>query len=97
MTLQGEAASLTDRYRLAIGLPLATTTSPKKQIQYWYSHGIVEKTFPITQMREAHEAKEKRLIQGKVVLDLDEFKPTVHELLLYVNLCFYNWRALMVI
>ncbi|CAA3020935.1 Hypothetical predicted protein [Olea europaea subsp. europaea] len=40
MTLQGEAASLTDRYGLAIGLPLATTTSPKKQIQYWYSHGI---------------------------------------------------------
>ncbi|KAL2472802.1 GroES-like zinc-binding alcohol dehydrogenase family protein [Forsythia ovata] len=108
MTLQGEAASFTDRYGLAIGLPLATTTLLKKQIQYRYSHGIeywwtymradvegldeirrlseagklkipVEKTFPITQVREAHEAKDKRLIQGKVVLDLDELKPTVHE------------------
>ncbi|CAA3024152.1 reticulon-4-interacting 1, mitochondrial [Olea europaea subsp. europaea] len=108
MTLQGEAASLTDKYGLAIGLPLATTTLLKKQIQYRYSHGIeywwtymradaegldeisrlakagklkipVERTFPITQVREAHEAKDKRLIQGKVVLDLDELKPTVHE------------------
>ncbi|CAI9773514.1 unnamed protein product [Fraxinus pennsylvanica] len=108
MTLQGEAASLTDRYGLAIGLPLATTALIKKQIQYRYSHGIeywwtymradaegldeigrlakagklkipVEKTFPITQVREAHEAKDKRLIQGKVVLDFDELKPTDHE------------------
>ncbi|KAL7200193.1 hypothetical protein ACSBR1_032170 [Camellia fascicularis] len=31
----------------------------------------VEKTFPITQVREAHEAKDKRLIPGKVVLELD--------------------------
>ncbi|KAF5728263.1 reticulon-4-interacting protein 1 mitochondrial isoform X1 [Tripterygium wilfordii] len=31
----------------------------------------VEKTFPITQVREAHEAKDKRLIPGKVVLEVD--------------------------
>ncbi|KAI7992445.1 hypothetical protein LOK49_LG12G01422 [Camellia lanceoleosa] len=31
----------------------------------------VEKTFPITQVREAHEAKDKRLIPGKVLLELD--------------------------
>lgn len=30
----------------------------------------VEKTFPISQVREAHEAKEKK-IHGKVVLELD--------------------------
>ncbi|KAL7168602.1 hypothetical protein ACSBR2_038938 [Camellia fascicularis] len=100
MTLQREAASLTDRYGLAIGLPIASAILLKKQIQYQYSHGIeywwtymradaeglaqihrlsevgklkipVEKTFPITQVREAHEAKDKRLIPGKVVLELD--------------------------
>ncbi|KAM4092882.1 hypothetical protein ACJW30_06G073500 [Castanea mollissima] len=89
MTLQGEAASLTDRYGLAVGLPLATAVLLKKQIQYRCSHGIeycwtfmradsegldeirnlteagklkipVEKTFPIVQVREAHEAKDKR-------------------------------------
>uniref|UniRef100_A0A1D1YWP6 Reticulon-4-interacting protein 1, mitochondrial n=2 Tax=Anthurium amnicola TaxID=1678845 RepID=A0A1D1YWP6_9ARAE len=99
MTLQGEAASLADRYGLAIGLPTATAILLKKQIQYRYSHGIeywwtymradsegldeirrlseagklripVDKTFPITQTREAHEAKEKRLIPGKVVLEV---------------------------
>lgn len=31
----------------------------------------VEKTFPITQVREAHEAKDRRHIPGKVVLELD--------------------------
>ena len=31
----------------------------------------VDKTFPITQVREAHEAKDKRRIPGKVVLELD--------------------------
>lgn len=31
----------------------------------------VEKTFPITQVREAHEAKDNRQIPGKVVLELD--------------------------
>lgn len=31
----------------------------------------VEKIFPITQVREAHEAKDKRWIPGKVVLELD--------------------------
>ncbi|KAF5948660.1 hypothetical protein HYC85_014617 [Camellia sinensis] len=100
MTLQGEAASLTDRYGLAVGLPIASAILLKKQIQYRYSHGIeywwtymradaeglaqirrlsevgklkipVEKTFPITQVREAHEAKDKRRIPGKVVLELD--------------------------
>jgi len=100
MTLQGEAASLTDRYGLAIGLPTATAILLKKQLQYRYSHGIeywwtymradpegldeirrlseagklkipVEKTFPITQVREAHEAKDKRQIHGKVVLEVD--------------------------
>ncbi|XP_062169320.1 uncharacterized protein LOC133875265 isoform X2 [Alnus glutinosa] len=100
MTLQGEAASLTDRYGLAVGLPLATAILMKKQIQYRYSHGIeywwtfmradseglneirrlseagklkipVEKTFPISQVREAHEAKDRRHIPGKVVLELD--------------------------
>ncbi|KAI3457412.1 hypothetical protein Pfo_014075 [Paulownia fortunei] len=100
MTLQGEAASLTDRYGMVIGLPMSTAILFKKQMQYRYSHGIeyywtymradaeglqeirrlseagklkvpVEKTYPITQVREAHEAKDKRLIFGKVVLELD--------------------------
>uniref|UniRef100_A0A803LVK0 PPM-type phosphatase domain-containing protein n=1 Tax=Chenopodium quinoa TaxID=63459 RepID=A0A803LVK0_CHEQI len=31
----------------------------------------VEKTFPIVQVREAHEAKEKRIVPGKVVLEFD--------------------------
>ncbi|XP_068666292.1 uncharacterized protein [Aristolochia californica] len=31
----------------------------------------VEKTFPITQVTEAHEAKDKRIIPGKVVLEVD--------------------------
>ncbi|KAL7180883.1 hypothetical protein ACSBR1_039860 [Camellia fascicularis] len=31
----------------------------------------VEKTFPITQVRKAHEAKDKRLILGKVLPELD--------------------------
>ncbi|CAH8385889.1 unnamed protein product [Eruca vesicaria subsp. sativa] len=98
MTLQGEAASLTDRYGFVIGLPLATSLLAKKKIQYQYSHGIdywwtymradpeglaeiqrlvgagklkipVEKTFPITEVVAAHEAKEKKLIPGKVVLE----------------------------
>ncbi|KAF7037789.1 hypothetical protein CFC21_048084 [Triticum aestivum] len=100
MTLQGEAASLADRYGLYVGLPAATATLLKKQMQYRCSHGIeywwtymradpdglheiqrlsgagklqipVEKTFPISQVREAHEAKEKRLVPGKVVLEFD--------------------------
>ncbi|WCJ32221.1 Reticulon-4-interacting protein 1 mitochondrial [Euphorbia peplus] len=100
MTLQGEAASLADKYGLPVGLPIATALLLKKQIQYRYSHGIeyswtymradsdgldeirrlceagklkipIDKTFPITQVREAHQAKDKRLIPGKVVLELD--------------------------
>lgn len=100
MTLQGEAASLSDRYGLAIGLPAATALLLKKQIQLRSSHGIeyswtymradsegleeirrlseagklkipVDKTFPITQVREAHEAKDNKKIIGKVVLELD--------------------------
>ncbi|XP_043690054.1 reticulon-4-interacting protein 1, mitochondrial [Telopea speciosissima] len=31
----------------------------------------VDKTFPITEVREAHEAKDKKLILGKVVLEVD--------------------------
>ncbi|XP_075488727.1 uncharacterized protein LOC142527716 isoform X1 [Primulina tabacum] len=100
MTLQGEAASWTDRYGLAVGLPISTAILLKKQVQYRYSHGIeywwnymradpeglyeirrlseagklkvpVDKTFSIKQVREAHEAKDKRLIPGKVVLEFD--------------------------
>lgn len=100
MTLQGESASLTDRYGLAIGLPTATAILLKKQMQYRLSHGIeywwtymrtdaegldeirrltesgrlkvpVQKTFPITQVQEAHDAKDKRIIPGKVVLEVD--------------------------
>ncbi|KAM3320645.1 reticulon-4-interacting protein 1, mitochondrial isoform X1 [Capsicum chacoense] len=100
MTLQGEAASVTDRYGLAIGLPMATAILLKKQMQYRYSHGIeywwnymradaeglheirrlseagklqvpVDKTFPISQVREAHEAKDRRRIPGKVVMEID--------------------------
>ncbi|KAI3803502.1 hypothetical protein L1987_31654 [Smallanthus sonchifolius] len=100
MTLQGESASLTDRYGLAIGLPTATAILLKKQMEYRFSHGIeywwtymrtdaegldeirrlteagrlkvpVQKTFPITQVREAHDAKDKRIIPGKVVLEFD--------------------------
>lgn len=31
----------------------------------------VQKTFPITEVREAHDAKDKRIIPGKVVLEVD--------------------------
>jgi len=31
----------------------------------------VNKTFPITQVKEAHEAKDKKLIPGKIVLEFD--------------------------
>ncbi|KAL9232449.1 hypothetical protein vseg_007560 [Gypsophila vaccaria] len=100
MTLQGEAASLSDRYGLAIGLPMASALLLKKQFQYRASHGIeywwtymradseglheiqrlaelgklkvpVERTFPFVQVREAHKAKDKRVIPGKVVLEFD--------------------------
>ncbi|KAH1218386.1 Reticulon-4-interacting protein 1, mitochondrial [Glycine max] len=100
MTLQGEAASLSDRYGLIIGLPAATAVLLKKQLLYRFSHGIeyswtymrddleglteirklceagkmkipVYKTFPIAQVKEAHEAKDKKLIPGKVVLEID--------------------------
>ncbi|KAL5715859.1 hypothetical protein ACHQM5_017623 [Ranunculus cassubicifolius] len=100
MTLQGEAASLSDRYGLLFGLPTATAILLKKQCQYRYSHGIdyswtymradsegldeirrlmeagklkipVDKTFPITEVKEAHAAKDKKLVPGKVVLELD--------------------------
>ncbi|CAN8259305.1 unnamed protein product [Cochlearia groenlandica] len=99
MTLQGESASLTDRYGFVVGLPLAASLLAKKKIQYQYSHGIdywwtymradpeglaeiqrlvrdgklkipVEKTYPITEVVAAHEAKEKKQIHGKVVLEL---------------------------
>lgn len=31
----------------------------------------VDRTFPVAQVKDAHEAKDKRLIPGKVVLELD--------------------------
>lgn len=31
----------------------------------------VDKTFPLSQAREAHEAKDRRQIPGKVVLEID--------------------------
>ncbi|CAO2833357.1 unnamed protein product [Amaranthus hypochondriacus] len=100
MTLQGEAASFSDHYGLAIGLPMASALLLKKRTQYRYSHGIdywwtymradseglheirrlaehgmlkvpVEKTFPILQVREAHEAKENKTVPGKVVLEFE--------------------------
>lgn len=101
MTLQGEAASLADRYGLAIGTSMATAILLKKQLQYRCSRGIeywwtymradvegleeirrlsevgklklpVEKTFPITQVREAHKAKDKKgYAPGKIVLEVD--------------------------
>lgn len=99
MTLQGEAATLADRYGLTVGISAATAILLKKKAQYQYSHGIgywwtfmradaegldeirrlsgagklkipVEKTFPITEVRAAHEAKEQRLVPGKVVLEV---------------------------
>ncbi|XP_022753999.1 reticulon-4-interacting protein 1 homolog, mitochondrial-like isoform X2 [Durio zibethinus] len=99
MTLQGEAAALSDRYGLPIGLPVATALLLKKRIQYLYSYGIeyswtymradseglheirrlteagklnipVEKTFSISQVREAHEAKDKKTILGYSFLGL---------------------------
>ncbi|KMZ65109.1 hypothetical protein ZOSMA_339G00050 [Zostera marina] len=100
MTLQGEAASLSDSYGFAVGIPIATSILLKKQFQYRNSHEIeyrwvymrsdaegldeirrlseagklkipVEKTFLITEAKEAHEAKEKGRIPGKVVLEFD--------------------------
>ncbi|EPS64919.1 hypothetical protein M569_09856, partial [Genlisea aurea] len=100
MTLQGEAASFSDRYGLAAGLATSAAVLLKRQIQYRLSHGIeyfwtymrtdsegleeirrlsgegklripIEKTFPITNVSEAHKAKDKRTICGKVVLEID--------------------------
>lgn len=101
MTLQGEAASISDRYGIFAGIPLSTGILLKKQMQYRYTHGIeywwtymradsegldeirrvseagklkipVEKTFPITQVREAHAAKDETLvIPGKIVMEVD--------------------------
>ncbi|XP_078429100.1 groES-like zinc-binding alcohol dehydrogenase family protein [Wolffia australiana] len=100
MTLQGEAASLADRYGIAAGLPAATAVLMQKQLRYRLSHGIgywwtymradleglqeigrlaaaqklkipVDRVFSIVQTREAHEAKEKGIIPGKVVLTFD--------------------------
>ncbi|ERN14023.1 hypothetical protein AMTRI_Chr01g133380 [Amborella trichopoda] len=100
MTLQGETASLADRYGLAVGIPMATAILLKKQFEYRYSHGIeywwtymradsegleeiarlagagklkipVDKIFLLSQAREAHEAKDRRLVPGKVVLNVD--------------------------
>lgn len=100
MTLQGKAASLSDKYGLVIGFPIATATLLKKKTQYLLSHGIeywwtymradaealkdirrlseagklripVEKTYHITEVREAHKAKDKRFVHGKVVLEFD--------------------------
>jgi reticulon-4-interacting protein 1, mitochondrial len=34
-------------------------------------HIPVKKTFPISQVREAHLAREKKLVPGKVVLEFD--------------------------
>lgn len=34
-------------------------------------HIPVDKTFQFAKVREAHEAKDKRLVPGKVVLELD--------------------------
>ncbi|RVW42916.1 Reticulon-4-interacting protein 1, mitochondrial [Vitis vinifera] len=115
---EGEAASLSDRYGLAVGLPAATAMLLKKttaipifpwnrysyfnypEVWFFWLDGVeyswtymradseglyeicklseagklkipVEKTFPITQVREAHEAKDNRQIPGKVVLELD--------------------------
>ncbi|KAL2331390.1 hypothetical protein Fmac_018971 [Flemingia macrophylla] len=99
MTLQGEAASLSDRYGLIVGIPASTAVLLRKKLLYQISHGIeyswaymradkeglieiqklceagkmkipVCKTFPITQVRDAHEAKERKIIPGKVVLEL---------------------------
>ncbi|CAI9277162.1 unnamed protein product [Lactuca saligna] len=100
MTLQGESASLSDRYGLVIGLPTATSILMKKQIQYRLSHGIeywwtymrtnakglveirrlteagrlkvsVQKTFPIMQVQEAHQAKDTRINPGAGRLKID--------------------------
>ncbi|CAL5200936.1 unnamed protein product [Lathyrus oleraceus] len=100
MTLQGEAASLSDSFGLALGLPAATAYFLNKQLEYRFVNEIeyswvfmradldglieirklceagkmkipVDKTFPITQVKEAHDAKDRRIIQGKVVLEFD--------------------------
>lgn len=34
-------------------------------------HIPIDKTFSITQVREAHQAKDKRIVTGKVVLEFD--------------------------
>ncbi|KOM43527.1 hypothetical protein LR48_Vigan05g113100 [Vigna angularis] len=43
MTLQGEAASLADRYGLAIGLPAATALLLNKQLLYRCTRGIAKR------------------------------------------------------
>ncbi|KMT13093.1 hypothetical protein BVRB_4g086340 [Beta vulgaris subsp. vulgaris] len=77
MTLQGEAASLSDQYGLAIGLPMASALLLKKQIQYRYSHGIV---YGWTYMRADSEGLQeiRRLAEhGKLKVPVEKTFPFV--------------------
>ncbi|XP_010279217.1 PREDICTED: reticulon-4-interacting protein 1, mitochondrial isoform X2 [Nelumbo nucifera] len=79
MTLQGEAASLADRYGLAIGLPAATTILLKKQFQYRYSHGI---EYWWTYMRADPEGLDeiRRLSEsGKLKIPVEKTFPITQE------------------
>ncbi|GAB2284452.1 hypothetical protein Dimus_018903 [Dionaea muscipula] len=103
MTLQGEAASLSDRYGFAFGFPMAAALLLKKQSlisAYWWIYmrsdpeGLAEihrlsqlgkltipvmKTYPITQVREAHEAKEKKkLLPLKFIYKYPSPLPPIH-------------------
>ncbi|KAH7528280.1 hypothetical protein FEM48_Zijuj05G0055700 [Ziziphus jujuba var. spinosa] len=84
--LENGVITSSDRYGMWLGIPMAAPLLLKKKIDYLISHRIeevrrlteagklkipVEKTFPITQVREAHEAKDKMDIPGKVVLEFD--------------------------
>ncbi|KVH93106.1 Alcohol dehydrogenase GroES-like protein [Cynara cardunculus var. scolymus] len=74
MTLQGESASLADRYEYWWTY-MRTDAEGLDEIRRLTEAGKlkvpVQKTFPITQVREAHDAKDTKIIPGKVVLEID--------------------------
>ncbi|CAM8946983.1 unnamed protein product [Rhodiola kirilowii] len=78
MTLQGESASYADSYGLILDYSwvyMRADPEGLQEIRRLCDTGKfnipVEKTYPITQVREAHKAKDKRIIIGKVVLEVD--------------------------
>ncbi|KAI3712085.1 hypothetical protein L1987_70634 [Smallanthus sonchifolius] len=75
-TAEGESASLADRYGLAIGLPIATATLLKKQMQYRSSHGIEYRWTYMRTDAEGLDAIRRLTEAGRLKVDV---QTQVHE------------------